>query len=159
MSTNDKPKDEFLTFNPPAEPEPTPQKKTQTMLKLEDKWKDVYSEIGDKELELIIETASKITDSYTFSDGVTRTYKPINNKLWKETTSMRREWQKIEAKDNPSAQEQSSFETKRDAYYIKMCGIYFGMTQDEWENLPPAETIMLVEAANHKTQHPLKASR
>lgn len=163
MSVTDtnKPKDDSLTFNPPEkeEEEAKPLKKTETMLKLEDKWKDVYSEIGDKELEAIMSAAEKITDTYHFSDGVDRPYRPINNKLWKETTAQRREWQKIEAKTNPTAQEQNTFETKRDEYYIRMCSIYFGMTQDEWENLPPAETIMAVEAANHKTQHPLKVSR
>lgn len=151
--------DDSPTFNPP-EPEPKdPPKKTETILKLEDKWKDVYSQIGDKELEAIMSEAEKITDTYTFSDGVARPYRPINNKLWKETTAQRREWQKLEAKENPSTQEQNSFESKRDDYYIRMCKIYFDMSKEDWENLPPAETIMAVEAANHKTQHPLKVSR
>jgi hypothetical protein len=156
-----KPNEDSLTFNPPSPESETkdPAKKTQTMLKLEDKWKDVYSQIGDKELEAIIAAADKITDTYHFSDGVDRQYKPINNKLWKETTAQRREWQRIEAKENPSAEEQIKFETKRDEYYLRMCSVYFGMSKEEWENLPPAETIMAVEAANHKTQHPLKVSR
>lgn len=157
MSDN-KPKDDSLTFNPPDEEVKAP-KKSETMLKLEDKWKDMYSQIGDKELEAIISTAEKMEKSYTFSDGVEREYHPINNRLWKETTQQRRDWQKLEAKENPTAQEQNSFETKRDEYYIRMCHIYFNMTKEEWENLPPAETIMAVEAANHKTQHPLKVSR
>jgi hypothetical protein len=165
-SDNAKPVDttESPTFNPPSssttdESEVKEDKKTETMQKLESKWKDVYSEIGDKELEAIIAAADKITDTYHFSDNVDRPYHPINNKLWKETTAQRREWQRIEGKANPSAKEQNQFETMKDEYYMRMCSIYFGMTKEEWENLPPAETIMAVEAANHKTQHPLKVSR
>lgn len=156
-----KPVDDSLTLNPPKQEQEDnkEEKKSKTFQALEEKWKDEYSKIGDIELDYIIKTADAMTDSYTFSDKVRR-YTPIRNKKWREMTAKRRQWQNIQAKSSEQQTDSDSLdrlESMIHEYYAEMCNIYFGMTREEYDELPPAETQQAVEVGNHKTQHPLGA--
>jgi hypothetical protein len=71
----------------------------------------------------------------------------------------RREWQRVQALENPKPSDQLNGEQLQDDYYFRMCSIYCGMTREEYGNLPSAETQLAIEAANHKTIHPLQISK
>lgn len=156
-----KPLDQGETFSPPQpedkEDNTKPEKKSKTILQIEEKWKDEYSRIGDAELEEIMNKANNLTDTYTFSNGLTKNYKPITNRLWKEMTRKRRQWQAIQNREDNSNKTIAELEDMISDYYSQMCKIYFDMSQDEYDDLPPAETQQAVEVCNHKTIHPLKA--
>jgi hypothetical protein len=133
-------------------------KKSKTFQEIEEKWKDEYSRIGDYELEQIVSKADSMVDNYKFSDKERR-YTPIKNKKWREMTAKRRQWQAIQANAGSDTKALESLEDRIDDYYAEMCNIYYGMSREEYEELPPSETQQAVEVANHKTQHPLGARK
>ena len=155
--------EDSITFNPPndnPDVEPKEEKKSKTFQEIEDKWKDEYSRIGDAELELIVSKANAMVDTYEFSDKV-RKYTPIKNKKWREMTMKRRHWQTLQAKSDSIHNIKALDELENDIsdYYAELCNIYFGMTREEYDELPPSETQQAVEVANHKTQHPLAGKK
>lgn len=154
-----KPLDQGITFSTNQEEESKPaaaEKKSAKVQEIENKWKDVYSEMGDVELEQIVARAEAMTDSYEFSDKV-RKYTPIKNKKWREMTAKRRQWQAIQSKEDNSTTTLAQLEDMINDYYAEMCNIYYGMNRDEYDELTFFETTQAVEVGNHKTLHPLKA--
>jgi len=145
--------EDSLTFNPPFDRAGSEEEARS--------WKNgYYFELGDQELRLIVWKAESIDDSYEFSDGKIRSYKPISNLLWKQMTRKKRELQDIQSRIIPGdIKSLVQMEEDVDAYYAKMCEIYFEMSREEYDNLPPAETMLTVKAANHKTIHPLKIGK
>jgi uncharacterized membrane protein YgaE (UPF0421/DUF939 family) len=156
-----KPLDQSETFSPPpvVEEQKEEEKKSKTFQEIENKWKDEYSRIGDLELERIVSRADSMVDTYEFSDKV-RKYTPIKNKKWREMTAKRRQWQTIQSKEgNTDSKSLENLENMIGEYYAEMCNIYFGMTREEYDELPPSETQQAVEVGNHKTMHPLGARK
>ena len=88
-----------------------------------------------------------MVDSYKFSDKE-RKYTPIKNKKWREMTAKRRQWQAIQTKGDTDNKSIDDLETRINDYYAEMCNIFFGMTRNEYDELPPAETQQAVEVAN-----------
>lgn len=163
QQTEAKPVDDSLTLNPPTAEEPKEKEqetKSKTFKEIEEKWKDEYSRIGDKELELIVSKADAMVDTYEFSDKV-RKYTPIKNKKWREMTAKRRQWQTIQQSEDTgkSMKKMDDLEDKINDYYAELCNVFYGMTREEYDELPPSETQQAVEVANHKTQHPLGARK
>jgi len=167
MST--RPDEDPLTFNPPP-PNPnlnevekegtlTKKKINDDVKKLKDRY---YSELEEQGFQLVVWKAESINNSYEFSDGKTNPYKPISNIVWKEMTRKKRQLQEIQSKIGPGdikSLVEVEVEEEIDGYYAKMCEIYYGMNREEFDNLPPAETILAVKATNHKTLYPLKIKR
>lgn len=155
--------EDSITFSPPNDNpdlEEKEEEKSQTFKQIEEKWKDEYSRIGDKELEVIVSKADSMVDTYQFSDKL-RKYTPIKNKKWREMTAKRRQWQTLQQSSDTgkSMKKMDDLEDKINDYYAELCNVFFGMTREEYDELPPSETQQAVEVANHKTQHPLGARK
>lgn len=138
------------------------------MQELQRKWKDEYADIGDRELQKIIAFGDmmKETEPIEISKGFSVTWKPLSNKNDKIYKAKRRQWEakarQIAASSNDKKItdeqreiDQVYLENMVDDYYAELMELFFNLPRNVYDEMPPSDASLAVEAALHHLRHPL----
>lgn len=115
---------------------------------MEDKYNTFWGDVIDDEQKRTIEIADKLSPNQPYKiNGKDYEYRHVGMKRYRELSKL-----KSKADSEKDLEKQMDLLTD---YYLQMLMEFFGLTQDEADQVPPGEARMAADAAVYKVLHPV----